>query len=310
MSGAPDTLKIGVCGTAYWAETVHLPALSEAPGYRLAGVYGRNLERVAALAEQFGIPAFTDFNAFLDAQDAVSFAVPPAVQETLALQAVKAGKPVIVEKPVAPTVDGAEAIGEAVKAAGVSAVCFLTRNFIPELLDFTEKAMAKGVRTAKARFLSSALSPGSPYAGSVWRQERNATLWDVGPHLLTSLMNLLGPIKSLAVRRTMEGGLTADLQHCNGLTSSFEVNQRMPLGPLQEALIVQTDCGEMRLENLTYDRIAAFRRAAALLLRAVDGDARAKAAFDDAIHLVRILAAAEQSLTAGGTPTEVALVST
>jgi Oxidoreductase family, NAD-binding Rossmann fold len=309
MSGPPDILRIGVCGTAHWAEAVHLPALKEAPGFRLAGVYGRNLERIATLAEKFGILAFADFDAFLDAHDAVSFAVPPAVQERLALQAVKAGKQVIVEKPVAPTVKGAEAIGVAVEASGVGAVCFLTRNFIPELLDFTRKAAAAGVRTAEARFLSSALSPGSPYAGSIWRQEPNSTVWDIGPHLLTSLMNLLGPVESLAVRRTAEGGLKADLRHSDGRTSSFDANQRMPLGPLQEALIAQTDRGEMRLENFQYDRIAALGRAAAQLRRAVAGDAGARAAFDHAIHLVRILAAAEQSLNAGGTPVAIALAS-
>src|SRR5689334_16761447 len=134
-----DNFRIGVCGTGYWAETVHLPALQDVSGFTLGGVYGRNLEHTRALAARFGLRSFENFDDFCDAHDAVSFAVPPAVQESLALQALKAGKHVILEQPVAPTVDGAETIRAAAKAVGVGAACFLTRNFIPDLRDFTQK---------------------------------------------------------------------------------------------------------------------------------------------------------------------------
>lgn len=297
---APDILRIGVCGTAYWAEAVHLPALKEAPGFKLAGVFGRNAERVSALAGQFSIEPHGDFATFLDSVDAVSFAVPPAVQARLALQAIEAGKHVVLEKPVAPTIEEADAIRNAVLAAKTGAVCFLTRNFITELLEFTAKVRGMAPRSAKASFFSSALSAGSPYASSLWRQEKNAILWDVGPHLLTPLTNIFGPVEAIAVKWTEEGGIEARINHRDGRMSSFEASQKMAPGPLRESLTVDTDQGRIALEGLQYDRIAAFRQAAALLLQSVTGAPDAAASFDRAVDIVHVLAAAEQSLEAGG----------
>lgn len=305
-----DTIRIGVYGTAYWAETVHLPALKNAPGFSLAGVFGRNVERCQALASQFDVQVFPDYATFLSSVDAVSFAVPPAAQAELALQAIRAGKHVLVEKPVAPTIEEAEAIGQAVYKAGVGAVCFLTRNFIPELRAFTEAMVADSPVSAHAQFFSSALTPGSPYAGSVWRQGHNASLWDIGPHLVTSLMNLFGPVVSIAATRREGGEFAGRLYHRTGRESAFVMNQRMPLGPLQEALIVETVTGEHRLENLQYDRVGAFRSAAALLQRAIAGEAEAKTAFNAAIDVVRVLAAAERSVEAGGSPETIPSAST
>ncbi len=86
---AGGTIRFGVCGTAHWAETVHLPALRQAAGVDLVALCGRNPARVEALSRRFGVTGFTDFTAMLDCVDAVAFAVPPAVQAVMALQAAR-----------------------------------------------------------------------------------------------------------------------------------------------------------------------------------------------------------------------------
>lgn len=298
-------LRIGVCGTAFWAETVHLPALARAAGFELTAVFGRNAGRTKELAGKFSIQGFQDFDRFVDSVEAVSFVVPPSVQAELAPRAIRARRHVILEKPVAMTVAGAETIANAVRETGVGAVCFLTRKFIPVVQEFIEKARKAGVTGAEVHFLASALTPGSPYAGSQWRQERNGALWDVGPHLLTNLTGLLGDVETVSVQHAEDGSLIGRLNHTNGRESSFLLNLRMPLGPLQEALIVKTEAGERRLEGFQYDRVETFERAAAMLLRAIAGDGQPRAAFADAVRLVHILAAAERSIEASGEPVPV-----
>ncbi|WP_316980288.1 Gfo/Idh/MocA family protein [Shumkonia mesophila] len=304
MTGPAKPLRVGMCGSAYWAETVHLPALKNATGLELAGLFGRNQDRISELAHRFRIRPYERFEDLLDAVDIVSFAVPPAVQAKLALQAAQAGKHIIVEKPLALGVDEAEAIEAAVTSADLGAVCFLTRDFISDLQDFTAQAVAASPRTARAIFFSSVLSNGSPYAESEWRKDRNATLWDIGPHLLSSLMSIFGPADSVSARRTDTGGIAGILYHSSGKTSDFEANQRVPFGR-QELLTVETAQGQKELNLLQYDRVAAFGRALNRLARAIAGDNAARKAFGKAVDVVRVLSAAERSLEACGTPQEI-----
>src|SRR5690349_13339385 len=99
--GDAGRLRIGVCGTGYWADLVHLPALLATEGIELVGVQGRNRDRVSELANKYEIKAFDDFDRMLGEVDAVSFVIPPSVQSGLALEAARRGKHLLLEKPVA-----------------------------------------------------------------------------------------------------------------------------------------------------------------------------------------------------------------
>src|SRR5512142_186287 len=94
-------LRFGVAGTGYWAETVHLSALSAHPDATLVGVWGRSPEKAEALARNFGIASFRRFDEMLDQIDALSIALPPQIQAGLALAAANAGKHLLLEKPLA-----------------------------------------------------------------------------------------------------------------------------------------------------------------------------------------------------------------
>ncbi|MHB8468022.1 MAG: Gfo/Idh/MocA family oxidoreductase, partial [Acidimicrobiales bacterium] len=75
--------------------------LAAGPETSLAGVWARRPEAAAELAARFGAPAFDRYEDLLDASEAVAFAVPPDVQATMALEAVAAGKALLLEKPLA-----------------------------------------------------------------------------------------------------------------------------------------------------------------------------------------------------------------
>src|SRR5882724_7922562 len=105
-------LRAGLVGTGHWAQTAHAPALASADGLSFTAVWGRNRAAAQALAGRHDAAAYTDLAAFLDAVDLVAFSVPPGVQSDLARQAARAGKHLLLEKPVALTVPAADALAD------------------------------------------------------------------------------------------------------------------------------------------------------------------------------------------------------
>ena len=61
--------------------------------------------------------------------DAVAFAVPPEVQAELAADAARAGKAVLLEKPIAADLRGAGRLAEAVGGAGVTSLVVLSWRY-------------------------------------------------------------------------------------------------------------------------------------------------------------------------------------
>jgi predicted dehydrogenase len=175
----------------------HGPGLVAAEGVELVGVWGRDVEKARRLAAELGVPAWQEYDALLADVDAVAFAVPPETQAELALVAATAGKHLLLDKPVATTVAAANALSEAVAAAGVASVVFFTDRFVEASRAwFGEVRTTEGWRGGWLRSFSSLQEPDNPFGASPWRWERGA-LWDIGPHALSTLTAALGPARSL-----------------------------------------------------------------------------------------------------------------
>ncbi|HEY9219403.1 MAG TPA: Gfo/Idh/MocA family oxidoreductase, partial [Phenylobacterium sp.] len=104
-----DTLRGGVIGAGVFGGH-HARKYASLPGVRLAAVLDPHLERAVALAEPLGGQAFTDLAAFLETVDVVTVASPAIHHAGQALAALRAGKPVYVEKPIGVTLEEADAI--------------------------------------------------------------------------------------------------------------------------------------------------------------------------------------------------------
>ena len=85
-------MRFGLAGTGHWAKIVHAPALASTAGIRLAGVWGRNEQAAAALADSHDCVPYRSFDDLLAEVDAVAFAMPPDVQADLAVRAAAAGR--------------------------------------------------------------------------------------------------------------------------------------------------------------------------------------------------------------------------
>src|ERR1700754_3575338 len=110
-----EPVAVGLVGAGPWARMMHGPMLARGPHTRLAGVWARRPERAAGL----GAPVFTRIEELFDHCEAVAFSVPPAVQADLAVLAARAGKALLLEKPLADSLDGSRRLAEAVAEAGV-----------------------------------------------------------------------------------------------------------------------------------------------------------------------------------------------
>lgn len=298
------TIKFGVCGTAFWAEYVHLPGLMACGDLEVAGVWGRNNERTNELAHPLGITAFDTFEAMLDAVDAVSFAVPPAVQAELAPIAIARGKHVVLEKPLGPSIDTALVILRGLADNNVAGLCFLTRMFVDDMTQFIADARAVDANQGTASFRSDALL-GGPYAGSLWRQEEHGALWDAAPHGLSVLVSVLGPITAVTVLTEPDGTYVFTCQHEGGGQSTFDLNLRDPSVKLAERYRFANGTA-VDLPEMPYNRKETFCKAAGLLVRRIEsGSDEAAMQLDLALHLVCVATAAQESLSNAGATVQV-----
>ncbi|HEV3355225.1 MAG TPA: Gfo/Idh/MocA family oxidoreductase [Pseudonocardiaceae bacterium] len=224
-------LRVGLIGAGPWACQVHAPGIARHPGTRLVSVYSRRRGAAAELAEQHGAAVAADPAELIAQVDAVAFAVPPSVQAEYALLAAKAGRHLILEKPVAGNAADAQRLADAVADAGVASLVMLTRRFAPETIEWLATARQRGNWLGgDARWYASALLAGQ-YAGSAWRQEQGA-LMDVGPHVLDLLDAALGKITEvLAAHRSQADLWHLVLAHEGGATSTTSLSLRLPINP-------------------------------------------------------------------------------
>lgn len=189
-------MRFGVLGTGFWARTVHAAALAEHPRAELVGVWGRDLAKAKAVGAEYDVPGYADLDALLAGVDAVSIALPPDVQAPLAVRAAEAGKHLLLEKPVALTVEDADRVVAAVDSAGVASLVFVTARFRTETSVWLQQAARTSLAGGSAIWLGNNYQPDSPYKDSGWRI-RHGALWDLGPHALSLLVPALGRVESV-----------------------------------------------------------------------------------------------------------------
>ncbi|TFI43420.1 Gfo/Idh/MocA family oxidoreductase [Rhodococcus sp. 1R11] len=220
-------MKIGLVGAGPWARKTQAPSLLAHPEVDFTGVWARRPEAAADL----GAPVYESFDALLDTVDTVAFAVPPAVQAGFALRAARAGKHVLLDKPIAATVAEAEELAEAVTVAGVRSMVTLTLRFAPETRQFLASTAGRSWAAGSGTWFSGA-TLGGAYSESQWRHDDGAIL-DIGPHVFDLLDAALGTIAHVAYshRDTSSDSWTVLLEHEGGARSTVQLSLRTPVMP-------------------------------------------------------------------------------
>ena len=113
-----ERIRMGVVGVGSLGYH-HARILASLPDVEVVGVWDARPERLAEVASSLNVPAASSQAALLDATHACVVAVPTESHEAVAMEAIARDTHLLIEKPIAPTLDAADRILAAAEARGL-----------------------------------------------------------------------------------------------------------------------------------------------------------------------------------------------
>lgn len=126
-------LKVGVFGTGHLGK-FHLNNWKEIDGVKIAGFYEPNEKTAREVAEHYGIKRYTDIEKFIDACDAVDVVAPTNHHFYLCEKAIRKGRHVFVEKPLAHTIEEGRLLVNMAREANIKMQVGHVERFNPAIL--------------------------------------------------------------------------------------------------------------------------------------------------------------------------------
>jgi len=246
--GDAGELRVALAGYGLAGRVMHAPLIRATPAMRLTRVLTNSRERAAAaLADDPRVTIHGSLSSLLDSSpDLLVIATANRVHTEQALAALERGIPVLIDKPLAPTVAQAEEIIAAGEAAGVPVIVFHNRRWDSDVLTLAD-LLATG-RLGRIHRFESRFQRWQPVATPNWRDQGGpedgpGVLLDLGSHLVDQATLLFGPVTRVyAECATVRDGTTADddtfiaLAHASGTTSHLWMSKvALPVEPRMRA---------------------------------------------------------------------------
>ena len=221
--------------------TQHLEALAATAGARIAGIASASSDKARAAADRWGVPWTTSIDELLarDDVDAVSIATPSGLHPAQALAALRRGKHVLVEKPIALSNADAREVRDEARRRGLVAGTVSQRRFEP-VVRAVRDAVAEGAIGRVALIVAEGFyfRPQSYYDSAAWRgtiELDGGVLMNQAIHTIDLLRWIGGP-----VARVM--GNVATIAHRMEAEDTATVSLRFASGAL--GAILATTCAE------------------------------------------------------------------
>ena len=139
-------LSVAVIGTGFWGKN-HARVYKELQSTNIVAICDVNAERAKAIADQFGVKAYTDSSRMLKNEEieAISVCTWSTMLANEALKALNAGKHVLVEKPMATNPKQAEKLLQIANANGLHLTVGFLMRFIPGVQSIREAVETKNI---------------------------------------------------------------------------------------------------------------------------------------------------------------------
>ncbi|MEU2358882.1 Gfo/Idh/MocA family oxidoreductase [Streptomyces misionensis] len=273
-----NTLRVGVIGLnvdgAGWAAEGHAPAIRATEGLDLAGVATRSIDSARRAAEYFDIArAYEDPGELITdpAIDIVAVISPVPTHREYIVAAIRAGKHVITEWPVAAGAEQVREVADEAEDARVHHAVNLQARQSPALVR-AGRLLAEGVigRVLSVNVVSTTAGFGARIPAAYLPLERPETWTSLGTiqtaHTLDAVTSLVGPLDDLAaildiqypevvvdgeqtIARTLTDHVVAHGRAASGATVSIEVIGGRPDGDTPFRLEIYGDQGVLTIEG-------------------------------------------------------------
>jgi len=255
-TGMENVIRWGILGCGDVAEKKSGPALYQANGSRLVAVMRRDRAKAEDFARRHGADRAYDREEDLLADpdvDAVYIATPPFLHAPQTIRAARAGKRVLVEKPMALNGTECDQMIAACQSAGVSLHVAYYRRFYPKF-QAAQKLLAGG---AVGRVLGARLLMQARNGGGGWRVDPQKSggghFVDVGSHRLDMLVHLLGDVTDVCgfaenapALHSCENDVAFALRFASKTVASGSFHFRT--GPARDVLEIYGDAGTMTFD--------------------------------------------------------------
>ncbi|MEQ8789557.1 MAG: Gfo/Idh/MocA family oxidoreductase [Pirellulaceae bacterium] len=275
------TVRFGLigCGDVAWKRVAR--ALRQATGSQLVAACRRDVEKLKAFCDEFDVPRryTSDAELLADGEvDAVYIATPVYLHRRQTQAAAKAGKHVLVEKPMAMTVDDCTDMIDACARHDVRLGVAYYRRFYPAVRRIEELLAAGDLGAPMAATVVTACAPPIfPEEEGSWRVRLEdgggGALMDIGSHRINLLLHLFGEVAevvavcgNIASRYEAEDAASLLIAFSSGVQASLQclfgpaddpdyfsivgTEGRVTCVPLNGGELVVERGGERRLESL------------------------------------------------------------
>jgi predicted dehydrogenase len=244
-------IRIGVIGTSWYSEFLHVAKIKELSGADLIAICGRNRIRAEELAANYSIAqVYTDYQEMIERANlqALVVAAPDDLHYPITMAALEAGLHVLCEKPMALKGSQAKAMLEKAQAVGVKHMVCFTYRWIPAY-KYLKQLLDQGYlgRCYQINFHFVGDYGNDEYSWHVDKKRSDGPLGDFGSHLidlalwyvgeiaqvsgqLSTFMNRIGP-DGQAIDPAIDAAIVA-LQFANGAQGVIQLSAVAQVGEL------------------------------------------------------------------------------
>jgi myo-inositol 2-dehydrogenase/D-chiro-inositol 1-dehydrogenase len=244
-----DTIKIAFIGAGHHAKWVLYPTLSHMEGVELSCICDLDQKNLEYITQRYNVAnTYTDYHTMMEAEDvhAVICCGGPLLHYEAAKFIIKTGKPLLIEKPPAPTALQAKEIAEMADAYGTAVMVAFMHRYA-DITPWAKKIMA------------------SPEFGNtmminakegIWGTSIENVILDSGIHHLDLLRYLGGDVEWVYADTASDG----NKRHCfsiiahfiNGITGTINLNSLEALSTPSDSIEIYGDKGQwIQLSNWT-----------------------------------------------------------